>query len=89
MLFMRALVALLALSSLPAFGQSFPNRPITIVVPFAAGGLADASARQLATSLKDQLGQPVIVDNKVGAGGTIGARAVDDQSDMLASHGHP
>ncbi len=76
MLFMRALVALLALSSLPAFGQSFPNRPITIVVPFAAGGLADASARQLATSLKDQLGQPVIVDNKVGAGGTIGARAV-------------
>jgi len=73
----RALAAVLTLLSFSSFGQGvYPNRPITIVVPFAAGGLADASTRQLAAVLKDQLGQAVIVENKVGAGGTIGARSV-------------
>jgi tripartite-type tricarboxylate transporter receptor subunit TctC len=59
-----------------ANGQPYPNRPITIVVPFAAGGLADSSARQLAQVLKNQLGRAVIVENRTGAGGTIGARSV-------------
>jgi tripartite-type tricarboxylate transporter receptor subunit TctC len=59
-----------------ANGQPYPNRPITIVVPFAAGGLADSSARQLAQVLKNQLGRAVIVENRPGAGGTIGARSV-------------
>ena len=61
-----------------ANGQPYPNRPITIVVPFAAGGLADSSARQLAQVLKNQLGRAVIVENRPGAGGTIGARSVQD-----------
>ncbi len=54
----------------------FPNRPIKIVVAFAAGGPNDVMARILAERLQSQLGQPVIVDNKPGAGGTIGTEWV-------------
>lgn len=54
----------------------FPRRPLTIVVPFAAGGIADLTARALAPALAEQLGQPVIVDNRPSAGGIVGAEAV-------------
>jgi tripartite-type tricarboxylate transporter receptor subunit TctC len=69
-------VVLPALSSL-AFAQSYPSKPITIVVPFAAGGATDTIARVLAERMRSSLGQTLIVETATGAGGTIGvARAV-------------
>jgi tripartite-type tricarboxylate transporter receptor subunit TctC len=65
-----------------AFAQAYPSKPITIVVPFAAGGPTDTIGRLLAERLRAQLGQPVIVESATGAGGTIGvgraARAAPD-----------
>lgn len=67
----------IASTAVPAFGQtSFPARSITIVVPFAAGGATDTLGRILAQQLATQLGVSVIVENKPGAGGGIGASAV-------------
>ncbi|GGJ26059.1 Bug family tripartite tricarboxylate transporter substrate binding protein [Neoroseomonas lacus] len=72
----RALLAAPAVLASPARAQSFPNRPLRLVVPFAAGGSADASARMLAEPMGAALGQPVVVDNRPGGGATIGAQAV-------------
>ncbi|WP_454740139.1 Bug family tripartite tricarboxylate transporter substrate binding protein [Cupriavidus necator] len=63
-------------SSITAAAQTYPTKPIRIVVPFGAGGSTDLLARALATPLSQHLGQPVIIDNKAGAGGTIGVEAV-------------
>ena len=71
----RVLLALL-LSPLPAFAQEFPSRPITIVVPFSAGGPGDAIARPLGTSMSATLKQPIVIENVVGAGGTIGTNRI-------------
>jgi tripartite-type tricarboxylate transporter receptor subunit TctC len=74
----RALLATLA--SLPlgmAFAQdAFPSRPITIVVPYPAGGTSDSQVRMIQEPLQKLLGQPVVVDNKPGASGAIAAQAV-------------
>lgn len=59
-----------------AFAQSYPNRPVRIIVPFPAGGPADALGRVLADQLNKMWGQPVIVENRGGAGGNIGAEVV-------------
>lgn len=70
-------VATLALQA-PAYSQQqqFPDRPIKLVVPFAAGGGVDSAARTLASQLQTQLKVPVLVENRAGANGTIGGKAV-------------
>lgn len=66
----------LMFGSVPASAQSWPSRPITMIVPFAAGGATDAIARALAQRLSQGLGQQVVVENRAGAAGGIGALAV-------------
>ena len=66
----------LAALAVSAFAQDFPIRPITLIVPFPPGGVADNVARPVALALGKQLGQPVIIENKQGAGGGIGMAQV-------------
>ena len=77
---MRPLLAAMtlgcALLAGPAFGQVWPNQPVKIVVPFAAGGGGDSLGRILADKLREPLGQPVIVENKPGASTIIGSEQV-------------
>ena len=69
--------AVIALAfSLQTFAQNYPVKPVRLIVPFAAGGNVDITARQIAPGLSELLGQNFIVDNRVGAGGVIGAEAV-------------
>lgn len=59
-----------------AIADNYPTRPITWIIPFAAGGSTDLNARVIAKALKDKLGQPVIIENKPGAGTIVGAEAL-------------
>jgi tripartite-type tricarboxylate transporter receptor subunit TctC len=73
----RAILAAAALAPLarPALA-AFPDRPIRVVVPFAAGGNTDILARIVATRMGERLGRPLVIDNRTGAGGSVGAEAV-------------
>lgn len=59
-----------------ASAQSYPEKPIRVVVPYAAGGVADGTSRLFAQVLEKELGQPIVIENKPGGGGRIGAQAV-------------
>ena len=89
----RLLAATLALASGAAWSQSYPNRTVKIVVPFAAGGPADNYARAVAQRLQETMKQTFIVDNKPGAGSVIGTDAVakspaDGYTLLLMSNTH-
>jgi tripartite-type tricarboxylate transporter receptor subunit TctC len=75
---MRFLLAVLALVLVPSWGfaQDYPDRPITIVVPFSAGGPTDTVTRLVAEAMSRDLGQTIVVENVGGAGGTLGASQV-------------
>ncbi|MFN0161075.1 MAG: Bug family tripartite tricarboxylate transporter substrate binding protein, partial [Burkholderiales bacterium] len=73
----RALALLApAIFGAPAFAQAWPAQPPRLVVPYPAGGNADAIGRLIANRIGPQLGQAIVVENRAGAGGTIGAQAV-------------
>ena len=74
----QAIIALIGLGlALSSVAQEYPNKPIKVIVPYAAGGTTDQVARAIQVPLSELLGQPVVIENKPGAGGTIG-------SDMVA-----
>jgi tripartite-type tricarboxylate transporter receptor subunit TctC len=83
--------ALAASALLPAEtpAQTYPNRPITMIVPFAAGGLTDVPARVLAGMMQERIGQTIVVENKPGGSGTLGgaiaARAAPDGYTLFAN----
>jgi tripartite-type tricarboxylate transporter receptor subunit TctC len=66
----------LALAAPGAAQEAYPSKPITMIVPFAAGGSTDVIGRVVAEGLRQALGQPVVVDNRAGAGGSIGTAAI-------------
>jgi tripartite-type tricarboxylate transporter receptor subunit TctC len=71
-----ATTALLPICAPSARAQTYPTRPVRVVVPLSAGSAADILARQLATKMSEGFGQPVVVENRPGAGTTLGADAV-------------
>jgi tripartite-type tricarboxylate transporter receptor subunit TctC len=81
---------LLALPCIPAFAQDYPSRPITMIVPFSAGGPGDVIARILGTAMSATLKQSFVIENVVGAGGTLGtnrvAKAPADGYTLLLMH---
>lgn len=86
----RLALAAAMTAALPAFAQTYPSKPITWIVPFAAGGPTDALARTIAERVSREVGQSIIIDNSPGAGGTVGAakaaRAPADGYTMLVGH---
>jgi tripartite-type tricarboxylate transporter receptor subunit TctC len=83
-------VAMLGAVAAPAQAQDYPTRPITMIVPFAAGGPTDVVARLVAENMSKTLGQPIIIENVVGAGGTTGstraAKATNDGYTVIMGH---
>jgi tripartite-type tricarboxylate transporter receptor subunit TctC len=89
----RIFLSILLLAAGTASAQSWPTKPVNVVVTFSPGGSSDIVARLIGGPLQARLGQPVIVDNRPGAGGTIGAavvaKAVPDGHTLLLSNSAP
>ena len=90
---MKKFIITLALACVAAFAaqaQTFPSRQITLIVPFPPGGSTDTAARIMAERMKPILGQPIIIENVGGAGGTVGsvraARAAPDGYTLISGH---
>src|SRR5262245_24244062 len=88
-----ALVAVLAFSPDASLAQGYPSKPIRIIVPFAAGGAVDVIARLVGGKVSENVGQPIIVENRPGASGTLGADMVaksspDGYTILQNSNGH-
>jgi len=90
---MRLILSMLLLAAGTASAQTWPVKPVTVVVTFSPGGSSDIVARLIGGPLQARLGQPVIVDNRPGAGGTIGAalvaKAAPDGYTLLLSNSAP
>lgn len=89
-----AAAATLVLAGGPAAAQTFPQRPVQIIVPFAAGGAVDVIARSLGDILAKSWGQQPVVDNRPGAGGVVASQALvrsapDGHTIMVVANGHP
>jgi tripartite-type tricarboxylate transporter receptor subunit TctC len=69
-------LALAMLGTSPASAQSYPSKPIRVIVPFVAGGAVDVLARLVSAKMSESIGQPVIVENRAGAAGNVAADAV-------------
>ena len=87
------LSASLSLAAASVLAQGYPSKPIRVVVPFAAGGVVDTTARALVPRMAEGLGQPLVVDNRPGAGGNIAADLVAKSPDdgytlLITTHGH-
>ena len=87
-----AVLACLALVALPAQAQQYPARPVRVLIPFTAGSAADIIARAMEPALREWLGQPIVIDNRGGAGGNIAAEmaakaTADGHTIMMATIG--
>jgi tripartite-type tricarboxylate transporter receptor subunit TctC len=87
----RSALLVLGLACAPAaMAQAYPAKPVTLVVPFAAGGPTDVVSRLLGSTMSRSLGQPVVIENKIGAGGTVAAgyvsKAAPDGYTLLIHH---
>src|SRR4029078_1194855 len=76
MTFVRCVAAALAVLATSALAQGYPNRPIKLIVPLAAAGTRDTLARTVGEAMAKELGQPVVIENKPGAGGLVGTEMV-------------
>ncbi len=89
----RLFLSLLLLAAGTAFAQTWPAKPLRIIVTFSPGGSSDIVARLIAVPLQSELSQPILIDNRPGAGGTIGAleaaRAAADGYTLLLSNSSP
>src|SRR3954470_11369776 len=93
MRFTKLAAAALVLAATQALGQVYPDRPIKFIVPFTAGSGTDIVARTVGEAMSRSMGQPIIVENRPGAGGTLGAAQVaksapDGYTLLIHSAGH-